>query len=76
MMMFETLKHVPKSEKRCCVFKDNLTEFSLKEDFSSAEYQTQRTLICLTFPTTSGSLERSLQNHHYIYSVKAKQENM
>ena len=28
-MMFETSKHVPKSEKRC-VFKVNLTEFSLK----------------------------------------------
>ena len=23
MMMFETSKHVPKTEKRCCVFKDN-----------------------------------------------------
>ena len=22
MMMFETSKHVPKTEKRCCVFKD------------------------------------------------------
>ena len=22
--MFETSKHVPKTEKRCCVFKDNL----------------------------------------------------
>ena len=22
-MMFETSKHVPKTEKRCCVFKDN-----------------------------------------------------
>ena len=23
MMMFETSKHVPKTEKRCCVLKDN-----------------------------------------------------
>jgi len=23
MMMFETSKHVPKTEKRCCVFKNN-----------------------------------------------------
>ena len=23
-MMFETSKHVPKTEKRCCVFKDNV----------------------------------------------------
>ena len=23
MIMFETSKHVPKTEKRCCVFKDN-----------------------------------------------------
>ena len=23
MMMFETLKHVPKTEKRCCVFENN-----------------------------------------------------
>ena len=23
MMIFETSKHVPKTEKRCCVFKDN-----------------------------------------------------
>ena len=23
MMMFETSKHVPKTEKRCCVFNDN-----------------------------------------------------
>ena len=23
MMMFETSKHVPKTEKHCCVFKDN-----------------------------------------------------
>ena len=23
MMMFETSKHVPKTEKRCCVFENN-----------------------------------------------------
>ena len=24
MMMFETSKHVPKTEKRCCVFENNI----------------------------------------------------
>ena len=24
MMMFETSKHVPKTEKRCCVFRDKI----------------------------------------------------
>ena len=30
MMMFQTSKHVPKTEKRCCVFKDNSTTCIIK----------------------------------------------
>ena len=27
MMVFETSKHVPKTEERCCVFKNNLSVY-------------------------------------------------
>ena len=30
-MMFETSKHVPKAEERCCVFKDKRIKFNLKK---------------------------------------------
>ena len=29
MMMFETSKHVPKTEKRCCVFENNHFHFRI-----------------------------------------------
>ena len=30
MMMFETSKHVPKTEKRCCVFENNRLDKAIK----------------------------------------------
>ena len=35
MMMFETLKHVPKTEKHCCVFKDNTNVCNLINYYST-----------------------------------------
>ena len=29
MVMFETSKHVPKTEKLCCVFKDNYNQYNV-----------------------------------------------
>ena len=29
-MMFETLKHVPKTDERCCVFKNNYNTCAVK----------------------------------------------
>ena len=31
MMMFETSKHVPKTEKRCCVFENNHSQLNLNK---------------------------------------------
>ena len=36
-MMFETSKYVPKTEKRCCVFKDNCYVFTLKNSSNIVE---------------------------------------
>ena len=29
-MMFETSKHVPKTEERCCAFKNNYNTYAIK----------------------------------------------
>ena len=42
--MFETSKHVPKTEKRCCVFKDKHLMFSKYLDFFFAPIYIKKSL--------------------------------
>ena len=45
MMMFETSKHVPKTEKRCCVFENNrfiCANKTIRQGFVSNESWSER----------------------------------
>ena len=45
MMMFETSKHVPKTEKRCCVFKNNMKRIEKTEVILESEVKWSEVFI-------------------------------
>ena len=48
MMMFETSKHVPKTEKRCCVFENNHFHFRIYWGISDKCLVSTIDLYCVT----------------------------
>ena len=58
--MFETSKHVPKTEKRCCVFKDNLPLYCLFLLCTSRKYTNSPCRRVWNFLVGGGSIRLNI----------------